>query len=121
MKKGCMYSMNQSVCVCVRVQTACVRLCNSDTNTVFTGCTEFLGGRKKRWQCSRQFCFCVSPPRQLVLVGKKINEGHLAKVEKIKAWQESKLLLTVSLLRVTAYDKTQKTTSFLDLKHFYVM
>lgn len=63
------------VSLCNRVAINQLQVCHTHmgfyTNTVFTGCTEFEGGRNKHWQYSRQFCFSVSPPRQLVLVGRK--------------------------------------------------
>lgn len=107
---------SQHVCVCVRGH-ACVckwlvSVCNSDTNTLFTGCTGFSGGRDERWQYSRQFCFSVSPPRQLVLVGRKIKDGRLAS----SGGNKSKLLVTVLL----PAQKHRKTASFLHPKHFYV-
>lgn len=48
-----------------------------------------------------------------MLVGRKIKDGHLAKVEKIKAREEKNKVVGHSItLRITAYDKTQNNGIF---------
>lgn len=97
------------VCVCVCMEMTCVSLCNrlainrlqvchthGFTNTVFTGCTEFEGGRNKHWQYSRQFCFSISPPRQLVLVGRKKRLPFGQSQQNKSTGKKKRSLVTVS-------------------------